>query len=496
MDQPLPKLRSPKKGDSITAKLQQDIIKHLDGMQAKADPFIRSGHVKYRSPFTPEFSLESTTLYVSVNPSYVTNNQSELGTHQEKIPFFEGEPIVNPDQTDLTWYRPRKAITFGEWEMWLVFGVTSPLDPSAEIIVQETSADDPEAKPPWLNVLKIATWTVTDYSGTPIAENVIDHQAESIELNLTSYQPFEPILWHDGTNFKAKFEPAHVQPFDDNILNVTINGTSMTDNDGETVTAADEWWLQIDTDGDGVPTAADLAKRTPPLNNIVPDGNVTSGVFYYKICTFSTDGDYLIPEMHWMGNILWQFQLPSGGTFTPPWKVTDGGSGNAAIAAGLVMGKFLIPAINEGGWGTEANGPVADYQPETWVNAPIASYDGGSIATDAGVNYIYAEITLNGPTNAYAEAITDGLDTFGDNMNVNVELGDYMEPSDWDADEPGDTVTIVTSSDDPSLYFPTTGKMALMIAKVTNTSGTLTVEYNNTQNPEVFLPVVNVRAGN
>jgi len=239
-----------------------------------------------------------------------------MGRHEWKVAEFEGEPIINPDDSDLSWTRPKKAITSGDWEMWLVVGVSNPEGATATIIVQETSEAAPTVSLPWKNAYKLATWTIeTDL--TPSDVKLL--AGRGMEQNLTAQQPFEPVIWHDGDDFRARFTPALVYQHDNTTpIDVTINGGAMDANTGEVVTVADEWWVKVTTDGDGKAVSADLAKQVAPAN-VILDGVVTAGEYYYKVCTFAMDGDLFIPTQYWVGDILWQYNLAANGE--------DGGDG-------------------------------------------------------------------------------------------------------------------------------------------------------------------------
>ena len=121
------------------------------------------------------------------------------------------------------------------------------------------------------------------------------------------------------------------------------------------------------------------------------------------------------------------------------------------------------------------------FHPDHIVMGPGGSYSGGTIAI-SGTQYIYAEVTKRTGDPEYAEA----LDTSVAN-NVGVELFDALEPA------LADTLALVASNTAPDTYTPTSGKAAVCIAKVTNTSGTITVDDQYVvDNPTLFIPVPNV----
>ncbi len=172
---------------------------------------------------------------------------------------------------------------------------------------------------------------------------------------------------------------------------------------------------------------------------------------------------------------------PSGGhVATHPWKVSDGGSGNAAIAAGFILGYYMTYAAADSSGSAPADG---DYQPEGIVLGPGGSYAGGTAAV-TGTKYIYAEIPRNGPDEEYAETQNSA-----DSLEIGIELYDDINPALADA------ATIVVHASDPSAYSPTTGKAAVCIAKVTNADGVITVDKQYvTHNPTLFVPVPKVIA--
>jgi len=160
-----------------------------------------------------------------------------------------------------------------------------------------------------------------------------------------------------------------------------------------------------------------------------------------------------------------------------PFKVTNGGSGNATIAAGFMQGYYLSYAAYDPNVEPAADGIKV---PESIVAGFSASYAGGNLAI-TGTKYIYAEIPRNGPTVEYSESKEEG------DVTVFAELYDDIEPS------PGDTITMVAHSDGPETYTSTAGKAARCIAKVTNAAGVITVDAQYVHNnPDMFLPVINV----
>lgn len=466
--------------------------------RSKPDPTGKKSYGYYYGPFTPLFFYEGGSYYVKIHQSYVGNDQAELGTNEWKIPQFQSSDIINPDLTDPTWEAPKLIQTAGDWEMFLVVGVASTSNSSADIIVQTAATADPTAKPPWKNVYKLATWTIETYGSTVRASNVRMFAAKGLESSVHHYEPFYPIIWHDGTNFKAKFTPAHVQPYNGAIIDVTVNGGAMATDAGQTITTADTWYLKITTDANGVPTAADLAKQTSP-SNTKPDGAATTGIFYYKVCTFSLDGDFMIPELHWSGNVLWQWEYQAAAESTHPWKVTDSStSGKVDIEAGLIMANYIAPNTSEfTGWGT----PYATagyHEPFRLTLGPVAAYAGSSgtvSVSDTGTYYIYASITSNtGTVNEIAEAGVDAPSSVdGDGQYVSVELADYMQPASWTTANPPATVTISVTSYDPSDTTDASTQQnqgRICIAKSVNGEITQYV----THNPTLMTPIINVQS--
>jgi len=163
---------------------------------------------------------------------------------------------------------------------------------------------------------------------------------------------------------------------------------------------------------------------------------------------------------------------------THPWKVTNGGSGNAAIAAGFIQGYFLTYSEASPTTPGASTGYGVVGGPDSIVLGPAGTYAGGTTAI-TGTQYIYAEIG-RGASNEYSESYDDhgGLDLL-------VELFDEIDPSLLQ------TATIVVSSSAADSYTPTTGYAAVCIAKVTNTAGTITVDAQyTTHNPTLFLPIL------
>jgi hypothetical protein len=169
-----------------------------------------------------------------------------------------------------------------------------------------------------------------------------------------------------------------------------------------------------------------------------------------------------------------------------PWKVTNAGSGNAAIAPGFVNRYYLNYADANPG-----NPPTTEgmFSAANIIHAAGAEYAGGTTAV-SGTKYIYAEIPATASSSEYAESRTDYNVGAGSDMYGLVELYDAIEQTF------GETATIVASSNDPTSYTPTSGKAAICIAKATNTAGTITVDAQYiTHNPTIFVPTVNTVHG-
>jgi hypothetical protein len=167
---------------------------------------------------------------------------------------------------------------------------------------------------------------------------------------------------------------------------------------------------------------------------------------------------------------------PGAGGFGHPWKVTDAGSGSAAIAAGYVHGYYIYYSGAAAGVLPTGESAGSIVGPDRVVMGPSGSYGSGTAAI-TGTQYIYAEVT-NSIGDEYSESYGGTADE-----TILVEIYDYTPPS-------TQTVTIVVSSDGASTYAPTSGTVAICIAKVTNTAGTITVDDQYiTHNPTMFIPI-------
>lgn len=175
------------------------------------------------------------------------------------------------------------------------------------------------------------------------------------------------------------------------------------------------------------------------------------------------------------------YNIPIPGAASHPWKVTDGGSGNAAVAAGYIYGYYLD------GPSSITGGGVVD-PPDKVVGAPAYAYAAGTVAV-SGTKYIYAEVNRNGPTaaNYYSASTIDITDE-----QIQLYMNDDVEPAGLTG-----IVTIVADNNDPGAYTPATGAAAYLIAKVTNAAGVITVDAQYlTHNPLLFIPVGTITAIN
>lgn len=162
---------------------------------------------------------------------------------------------------------------------------------------------------------------------------------------------------------------------------------------------------------------------------------------------------------------------------THPFKVTVIPSEMINIAAGTILGMyFTYSGANPY---QHPSGADSHYEPDTVVMGPGGVWAGGTSGVISGTYYVYAEVPRNGPTNEYSEGMSESA------YGVTTELFDDIEPT------LTDTVSIVLDTAAPNAYTPTTGKAAVCIAKVTNSSGTITVDNQYvTSNPTLFVPVV------
>ena len=307
----IPRIPSRKKGDAYTAKDQRLVARAINSLANGApETFTEHGNIYETPPFEPIIYNEGSDLYVKISETKKGSAGHKMGRVEWSIPHFEGGAIINPDPLDGSWQPPKKSLTAGDWEMFLVEGVAATADDSLEIIVQQEGDTDPEAKPPWKNVYKLATWTVSTVSGILVAEDIESSHTTSIQDKSAPFAPFYPVLWYDGSAFKARFTPAQVLHYKDGTaVDVTIESAAMDTSAGVTVADGDEFWLQVETDNMGNPSYADLQKTSSqtttqfkePLN-----GSGTNGDYWFKVCQFDVDSDgRMIPTMDWTGNLPW-----------------------------------------------------------------------------------------------------------------------------------------------------------------------------------------------
>jgi len=171
-----------------------------------------------------------------------------------------------------------------------------------------------------------------------------------------------------------------------------------------------------------------------------------------------------------------------------PWKVTNGGSGNATVAAGFALGYFHnFSGSTPSAWDTDP-GQIVLY-PDEVILGFSGEFAGGNVAI-TGTQYIYAEISRTDPPSTYSESYEEITLTAGapDVVKVGVQLGDTTAP------DSSHIVTLVASSSAPNAYSLTlSGNTAICIAKVTNTAGTITVDKQYvTHNPTLSVPVINL----
>ena len=380
----IPRIPSRKKGDAYTAKDQQRVARAINSLaNGKPETFTEHGNVYETPPFEPIIYNEGSSLYVKISETKKGNAGHKMGRVEWSTPHFEGGAIINPDPLDGSWNPPKKSLTAGDWEMFLVEGVAATEGDALEIIVQQEGDADPESKPPWKNVYKLATWTVSTVSGLLVAEDIESSHTTSIQDKAAPFAPFYPVLWHDGSVFKARFTPAQVLHYKDGTsVDVTIESAAMDASAGVTVADGDEFWLQVETDNMGTPSYADLQKTSSqtttqfqePLN-----GSGTDGDYWFKVCQFDVDTDgRMIPTMDWTGNLPWNPR---------PWE--NVGTGEEVIkdfAAGKYEARTLKAKDADPGTSTTASGDTSIYdvfvKPEK--NGDVIEFSGKVEIPDAG----------------------------------------------------------------------------------------------------------------
>lgn len=169
-----------------------------------------------------------------------------------------------------------------------------------------------------------------------------------------------------------------------------------------------------------------------------------------------------------------------------PWKVTAGADGSVNIAAGYVMGYYMNYGASE--WGSLTSAVInSDDSAASQTLAAGFYYEGGNQAV-AGTKFIYAEIIRNFPL-VYAESGADnGVDY------TEVELGNNTNPPAYDEETLDVTgaAVIVLSDDPPNIYETTSGYSAVLVAKVVNIEGVISVTQYLTHNPTIFVPVIKI----
>jgi hypothetical protein len=167
---------------------------------------------------------------------------------------------------------------------------------------------------------------------------------------------------------------------------------------------------------------------------------------------------------------------------THPFKITNGGSGNAAISAGFSHGYYMI--YDEAGTSIGPDDTGGPNGPTYIVAGPSATYLGGTLAI-TGTKYIYAEIPRVKASLEYCQSEGSGNDI------VTTKLYNEIEPGGYDGLDTVDSIVMFASDDPPPGYLPSTGITARCIGRVTNTAGVITVDQQYiTHNFDMFIPTV------
>lgn len=276
----------------------------------------------------------------------------------------------------------------------------------------------------------------------------------------TRYIRISEIVQESGEKAKSKrLLTGHIDHFQPGFVNNLMSG--YTSGEGANILARytdGEWKLR------GLSKASGGLTITETADEIEITGNGVSG----------ENGAVTVDD-----GLVTEVKEFTAGSFAHPWKVTDGGGGNAAIAAGFILGHYFN--YYTAALGTSTGDGT--FGPDEITLGPGASYAGGTQAI-SGTQYIYAEIPSNDSSLEYTE--TQGSDL---SSIVLIETTDKTEPL------ATDTATIAVSTLAPGTYAPTAGKAATCIAKVTNVTGVISITQYVTHNPTMFIPINNISVG-
>ena len=214
--------RKVKRGDAVVAADYNDLLDYVRSLAITNGPGYRvkhgaagqslslarngQGRAGAGCAFEPYNFKKEDKFYAGVVESKYVSNRGKDVSHTEMVPVIGDEPIINPDAEDDEWEAPKVELSDGEWAMWR--RVSSK---ACKIIIQKTDEDDPK----WdgfIDVWKLATFTVVSEDEVQSVEDLILSTCSSLEHSRSFPQGFEPHLWSelvgDEVAWKAFFTPA------------------------------------------------------------------------------------------------------------------------------------------------------------------------------------------------------------------------------------------------------------------------------------------------
>jgi len=294
-----------KAGQPITAKDQNQQAKTINdlGRVLLQYPDNLEEPKKSFFPFELIFQNDPAGKKVSFHPSYSGTNNFESSLNDYDIPFLNGSPII--DETNNQFTRPTEILGAGVYEVFLIRGV-SALE-KAKIEFSTTGASS-LPKSPWIEVSRIAKFSIVSSGGSFNVENLQQFAGQAIEISTTEKGPFEVNLYESGGSFTAQVNSGALLfsagPDTKQIQSTPTNASF-------TVSSGSKLYAKITYSNDEPDT----------LEIVDSNGPDTAVNIYIELYEFSIIDGFLVPLKKWGSDFSFS-PGGSGGSITYPFQIS------------------------------------------------------------------------------------------------------------------------------------------------------------------------------
>jgi len=293
-----------KAGQPITAKHQNQQAKTINDLARRFPQFPENLEEPKKSffPFELIFQNDPAGKKVSFHPSYSGTNNFESSLNDYDVPFLNGSPII--DETDTQFTRPSETLGAGVYEVFLIRGVSASIKAKIEF---STTGASSLPKSPWIEVSRIAKFSIVSSGSSFSVENLQQFAGQAIEISTTEKGPFEVNLYESGGSFTAQVNSGALLfsagPDTKQIQSTPTNASF-------TVSSGSKLYAKITYSNDEPDT----------LEIVDSDGPDTAVNIYIELYEFSTIDGFLVPVKKWGSDF--SFSPGGGGSITYPFQIS------------------------------------------------------------------------------------------------------------------------------------------------------------------------------